>query len=66
MDDVKSIFQSTTFWGIILTGVGSFLHSKGFDVTGLSVPDTAKDLVTLIGMAIAIRGRVKAVKRIGK
>lgn len=63
MDDVKSFILSKTIWGVVITALGSFMHSKGLDASGLTGMDG--EIVTVLGAVLAIYGRVKAVKKIG-
>jgi hypothetical protein len=63
MEDVKSFVLSKTIWGVVITALGSFLNTKGFDTGVLNGLDG--EIVTVLGAVLAIYGRVKAVKKIG-
>ena len=63
MDDVKSFILSKTIWGVVITALGSFLNTNGFDTGMLAGLDG--EIVTILGAVLAIYGRVKAVKKIG-
>ena len=63
MEDVKSFILSKTIWGVVITALGSFLNTKGFDTGMLAGLDG--EIVTVLGAVLAIYGRVKAVKKIG-
>lgn len=60
MSDVKSLFKSVTFWSSAMVIVGSLAQLSFGDIPGFSL-----DIVSLIGAAGAVYGRIKAVKKIG-
>ena len=63
MDGVKSFLASKTIWGAILVMV-----STGLRLTGIDIGDSGpwvENITTLVGAALAVYGRVKAVKKIG-
>lgn len=55
--DVKSIFLSKVFWGVVLAVVARYVHIT-------DVPAVANDLATIAGAALAIYGRFKATKSV--
>lgn len=69
MDDFKSIFSSKTFWGgllAIVAGVlGFFGYTMGTEDQAMLV-DSIAAVAAAVGGVIAIWGRVKASKVIGK
>ncbi len=67
MDDKKSLFLSTTFWGAILTLVPTIAAVWGYTVTAEEVASFEALIAPAIGVAgavIAIRGRINAKKAI--
>lgn len=63
MSDVKSILQSKTIWGAILSLVSVGLTAAHIDLG--PVDGWAEAIVGLVGGVLAVYGRVKAVKKIG-
>jgi len=63
MEEVKNIFTSKTIWGVIITLVGSVMEKFGFETTVLN--GLEGEIVTVVGAALAVYGRIKAVKKIG-
>ena len=63
MNDTKNFLTSKTIWGAMIALIATMLHMMGFDVTGMD--GTAEEIVTIAGAAMAIYGRIKAVKKIG-
>jgi len=63
MDETKNLLQSKTVWGAVLAFVGVVMNAMGFETEALQGLDG--DLVTIVGAALAIYGRIKAVKKIG-
>lgn len=63
MNEVKSIFTSVTFWGVILSVVGKGLYAAGIDIGDTN--GLAELVVSFLGDITALYGRVKAAKRIG-
>lgn len=61
-DETKSFLTSKTIWGAVVAIVGAALSAFHLDVTGLNGIDG--DIITVIGGALAIYGRVTAVKKI--
>lgn len=64
MDDTKNFITSKTIWGAMIALIATMLQIMGFDATGMN--GTAEEIVTIAGAAMAIYGRIKAVKKIGK
>lgn len=64
MDDTKNFLTSKTIWGAMIALIATMLQIMGFDSTGMN--GTAEEIVTIVGAAMAIYGRIKAVKKIGK
>lgn len=64
MDDTKNFLTSKTIWGAMIALIATILQIMGFDSTGMN--GTAEEIVTIVGAAMAIYGRIKAVKKIGK
>lgn len=69
MEDFKSIFASKTVWGAIIAigaGVaGIFGYSIGAEDQA-SLVELGVSVVASVGGVIAMFGRVKATKRVGK
>ncbi len=63
MNDTKNFLTSKTIWGAMIALIATMLQMMGFDVTGMD--GTAEEIVTIAGAAMAIYGRIKAVKKIG-
>jgi hypothetical protein len=66
-DDVKSWLTSKTIWGAIISAGGAIASA----VFKLEIPvdvttELAANLATIFGAALAVYGRVKAIKKIGK
>ncbi len=62
MQDTKSLLQSKTIWGSIIT-----MASVGAQLAGIDIGDTGgwvNSITALIGAALSFYGRIKAVKRI--
>ena len=64
MEDVKGLFTSVTFWGIALSVVGKLAYAKGYDIGDTG--GLAELIASFAGDAIALFGRIRATKRIGK
>ncbi len=56
MKNIKPWYLSKTIWGIIIAGAG--LISKTFFST--VIPDISSEIVEVIGLSIALIGRIKA------
>lgn len=56
MEYVKPWYLSKTIWGIIIAALG--LISKSFFNT--IIPDVSSEIVELIGLSLALIGRIKA------
>lgn len=61
-DDVKSMAQSKTIWGTLLQIVALIALSQGWDIGDTN--GLAEVITGLIGSALALWGRVTAVKKI--
>lgn len=64
MGEVKGLFTSVTFWGIVLSVVGKLAYIKGYDIGDTN--GLAEALASFAGDGIALYGRIRATKRIGK
>lgn len=64
MNEAKGLLTSITFWGIALSVVGKIAYIKGYDIG--NTDGLAEALASFAGDAIALYGRIKATKRIGK
>jgi hypothetical protein len=62
MDDVKGLLESKTIWGALIAIVATISQLFGWDLG--NTDGLAEQLTALIGGAVAIVGRIKAVKRI--
>lgn len=58
MEQVKPWYLSKTIWGVIITLIG-FITKKYFNVY---IPDVSSEIIQIIGLVIAVFGRVKAEK----
>ena len=58
MEQVKPWYLSKTIWGVIIAFIG--FVSKSFFNT--SIPDISSELVQVIGLVIAVIGRIQAEK----
>ena len=68
MADTKSFFQSTGIWGGLVSLVGG-VSFAGYSLTAedaASAMSLMQGIVAAVGGLIAIYGRVKATKRIGR
>lgn len=68
MFDTKPFLKSTTIWGALLAILASGLGLLGYTVTPADQVEAVAigtSLVSAIGGAIALYGRIKATKRIG-
>lgn len=68
MPDTKSLLASRTVWGALLAILASGLGLLGYTVTPADQVEAVAigtSLVSAIGGAIALYGRIKATKRIG-
>lgn len=64
MDDVKGLLQSRTVWGALLAITATISQLFGWDLGDTN--GLAEQVTALVGGAVAIFGRIKAVKRIVK
>lgn len=65
--DTKSLLSSKTFWGAVLAGLGAVAGLLGFTFgpdEQAAVIEIGTTLVTAVGSALAVYGRVKATKAI--
>lgn len=59
--DTKNIFQSKTFWGVILMLIGVYGGQWfGFDLTDATQSVISEQLVTIAGAVLTVYGRIKA------
>ena len=69
MDDFKGLLASKTFWGGLIAVLAGILSFFGYEIAG---PDQAQiveigaAIAASVGGIIAIFGRIKASKKIGK
>lgn len=69
MEDFKSIFSSKTVWGAIIAIIAGIVGIFGYSIGAEDQAQLAEIGVSVASMAgglIAIFGRVKASKKIGK
>ena len=69
MFDYKNIFASKTVWGGIIAVAGGILGLFGYEIGGVdkgALVEHGAAIATSVGGAVAIWGRVKASKLIGK
>ena len=64
MNESKSIFQSVTFWGAVITFASPLLVKYGVNITDQQASGIAQAVVGFIGAAITIWGRIRATKSI--
>jgi len=64
LQDSKPVWASKTVWGSLAVLAVSIGHIAGVDLGDAG--GWAEDIVLILGAGLAIFGRVKAVKRIGK
>lgn len=64
MDDIKGLLESKTIWGALIAIFATISQLAGWDLG--NTDGLAEQLTALIGGAVAIFGRIKAVKRIAK
>lgn len=63
MEEVKSMLYSKTIWGSLIAVAGALMGAFGLDASSLTGMES--EIVTFIGSALAIYGRITAVKKIG-
>lgn len=56
MTNIKPWYLSKTIWGVIITFVG-FIANQFFKT---SIPDMSAEIVEIIGLCVALIGRLKA------
>lgn len=64
MEETKGLLTSLTFWGVLLSVVGKLAYAKGYDIGDTN--GLAELLASLSGDALAVIGRIRATKRIGR
>lgn len=64
MEEAKNLLSSVTFWGIALSVVGKLAYIKGYDIGDTG--GLAEAVASFVGDGIALIGRIRATKRIGK
>ena len=64
MEETKAIWASKTLWGSVAVLVVAIFQVAGFDIG--AADGWAEGIVSMIGAGLAIYGRIKAVKKIGK
>jgi len=62
MDGIKNIFLSKTIWGALLAVIGAVLSAFNLDASFLTGAEG--EIVTVLGAALAIYGRIVAVKKL--
>lgn len=60
METTKSWYLSKTIWGVIVAFAG-FVANQFFKV---EIPDISSDIAVVLGLVIALYGRVKAETKI--
>ncbi len=68
MNEVKTLAQSRTFWGAVMSLTGSALAGAHYTLTpadAASAVDIVVSFISGVGGLMAIYGRVKASKQIG-
>ena len=63
MDEFKKIWESKALWGVVVMLATPVAKKFGFDLGDINT--WVPDVMTFFGAALAIYGRIKAVKRIG-
>lgn len=69
MEDFKGMFASKTVWGGIVALLAGVLGILGYTIDAtdqVTLVETATAIASAVGGVIAIYGRVKASKKIGK
>ncbi len=61
--ETKGLLTSKTIWGAIIAIAATALKIAGYDIGG-DTESFVNDIIALLGAAIAIYGRIKAVKKI--
>ena len=69
MNDVKSLFASKTLWGVLITALPVVLNLFGYQIADASAftagsEELTNEIVTLIGVGIAVYGRIVATKQL--
>jgi len=64
MTDTKSLFASKTFWGVAISLLAVFAPKLGFSLGEDTIAGLTDEVVALAGAALAIYGRIAAVKTI--
>jgi hypothetical protein len=64
MTDGKPWYTSITIWGLIITGLATLGSVLGYEIGDPS--GFATEIVQFVGGGIALYGRIRAVKKIGK
>lgn len=62
MESVKKLWESKTFWGVVSTVANPIAKFFGYDLGDFNT--WIPDILLFGGAALAIYGRIKAVKRI--
>lgn len=62
MEDAKNFLTSKTVIGLVISFIGIVMGQFGFDSSALT--GATDEIVQLAGLAIALYGRFKAVKKI--
>ena len=69
MDGYKGLLESKTFWGAVLSVIGALAGLFGYTFgpqEQQALILAGSTLTTAVGNILAVYGRVKATKRIGK
>lgn len=61
MQGYKSIFGSVTFWGLVLSAAAPLAVRYGFE---LRDPELPAAVAQLVGLVVALWGRVRATERV--
>ena len=65
-DEKKTIWESKTYWGALLTWVTTTLQSNGIDVGALTEGALPTQVLVTVFLLYTIYGRVTANTKIGK
>ncbi|UCG53619.1 MAG: hypothetical protein JSW58_08680 [Candidatus Latescibacterota bacterium] len=65
IDDFKGLFQSKTFWGIVVMIFGALGRNwLGIDIEEETQASITEEIVVIVGAVLAIYGRLVASKQI--
>jgi hypothetical protein len=64
MQPSKSLFTSVTFWGAVIAALAPALKHIGLSFSSDDANFLAQSLITIVGAAIAVIGRIRASKQV--